>query len=94
LDAELIREFSFCFLDEDQLKEPVERINVLVDQIDKEDPWVLQQFSIKGPGEGLVWYPTSLADPKTKYLPINLFEAYPMKCIDRWQNDVIFLILT
>ncbi len=43
------------------------RQHTLVEQIDKEDPWVRQVFNIKGPGEGtyhvmltfegLVWYP-------------------------------------
>jgi hypothetical protein len=37
-------------------------INGMVNEIDNEDPWVLNTFGIKGHGEGLVMYPLSLAE--------------------------------
>jgi len=35
------------------------RINEWVSEVEKEDPWVLSTFGIKGTGEGLVFYPVS-----------------------------------
>lgn len=40
-----------------QLKESAERINQLVDSIEKVDPWVEEQFGVQGLGEGVVWFP-------------------------------------
>jgi hypothetical protein len=28
------------------------KINAIVDEVDKFDPWVFQEFNIRGPGEG------------------------------------------
>lgn len=39
------------------LQSKVDIINELVEQIDKEDPFVKEHFGISGTGEGLVWYP-------------------------------------
>eukprot|EP01088_Endostelium_zonatum_P016673 TRINITY_DN4604_c0_g1_i1.p1 TRINITY_DN4604_c0_g1~~TRINITY_DN4604_c0_g1_i1.p1 ORF type:complete len:431 (-),score=140.28 TRINITY_DN4604_c0_g1_i1:22-1314(-) len=51
--------FEFNFADSDSLDAPINIINTVVDQIDKEDPYILSLFKVKGPGEGLVWFPTS-----------------------------------
>lgn len=37
-------------------------IDRLVAEIDKEDPWVRDTFGVRGPGEGIVWYPMDLCD--------------------------------
>jgi len=70
--------FKFAFSDEKQIEEPIAQINAMVDKIDKEDPWVLRTFKIKGNGEGLVFYPISLAD-KDGFLDAKLFEAFGFK---------------
>lgn len=36
----------------------VERLNRLVEAIEKEDPWVKATFGVSGMGEGIVFYPT------------------------------------
>lgn len=43
-----------------QVESQLETINSRTDAIDAEDPWVLQTFGIRGPGEGLVWYPINV----------------------------------
>jgi hypothetical protein len=40
----------------------INEINNMVDLIDKEDPWVLKTFGVKGSGEGLVMYPLSFVE--------------------------------
>jgi len=47
-------------------------VNEIVDEIDKEDPWVKKEFNISGTGEGLVWYPTSIAGKELKATPTSL----------------------
>lgn len=37
----------------------LEVANALVTEIDYCDPWVESEFGVRGPGEGLVWYPVS-----------------------------------
>ncbi len=48
--------------DAEQLRAPVERLNELVDAVDREDPFIAAHFGVRGTGEGLVWYPVSLLD--------------------------------
>jgi len=43
-----------------QVESHLDAINKLTDDIDSEDPWVLTTFGIRGPGEGLVWYPVNV----------------------------------
>lgn len=38
--------------------ENAERLNALVEQVEREDPWVKATFNVTGLGEGLVFYPT------------------------------------
>jgi hypothetical protein len=46
---------EFVFSDFRQLEKSVALVNELVMNIDKEDPWVKENFQLSGPGEGLVW---------------------------------------
>lgn len=41
----------------ERLTQISEKMNNIVSEIDKEDPWVLDVFDVKGAGEGLVFYP-------------------------------------
>lgn len=43
--------------DADQLTPALDNINKLVEEVENCDPWVLDQFGVKGVGEGLVFYP-------------------------------------
>lgn len=47
----------FDFNDADQLKVSVEKVNVMVNEVEAEDPWVKEVFGVSGIGEGLVLYP-------------------------------------
>jgi len=54
-------------------KKEIDMLNKYVDMIDKQDPWVKEVFGIVGHGEGLVAYPISFLDTKTKRI---------MRCIN------------
>ncbi len=41
-------------------QEVVNKINMEVEAIEKCDPWILNTFSVKGTGEGLVFYPMNI----------------------------------
>lgn len=45
------------FGDRHQLQEAVEILDRMVEEIEKQDPWVKETFDIEGLGEGLVMYP-------------------------------------
>jgi hypothetical protein len=45
-----------------QVESRLDTVNTLTDAIDSEDPWVLATFGVRGPGEGLVWYPINVDD--------------------------------
>jgi hypothetical protein len=49
-------------IDENNLTELAALIEQQVEDIDKCDPWIQPTFGIEGPGEGLVFYPTSCYD--------------------------------
>eukprot|EP01121_Diplochlamys_sp_Union-15-3_P018772 TRINITY_DN6903_c0_g1_i2.p1 TRINITY_DN6903_c0_g1~~TRINITY_DN6903_c0_g1_i2.p1 ORF type:complete len:445 (-),score=82.59 TRINITY_DN6903_c0_g1_i2:41-1321(-) len=69
--------FDVDFGDESQLKNTIDKINELVEDIEKEDPWVKKQFGITGPGEGLVWYPVGkIVEGK---IPISLYSRLVFK---------------
>lgn len=55
----LTPEFVLPMWDKEVLLSQIEEINKLVEEVDREDPWVKQVFGISGIGEGLVWYPVS-----------------------------------
>lgn len=69
----------------------IDKINALVDECDKEDPWVKQQYGISGVGEGFVFYPTFIQETDVLFptllervnpqigLPTHLFEEYVFK---------------
>lgn len=69
--------------DEQLLEGQLPKINAIVDEVDRFDPWVFQEFNIRGPGEGVVWYPVDLADRKVgsfkDVLSVELFSAYAFK---------------
>jgi hypothetical protein len=56
--------FGRYTIDENNLTEIASLIEKQVEDIDKCDPWVQSTFGIEGPGEGLVFYPTSHYDPR------------------------------
>jgi len=72
-------EISLKLLDETQMAPEVEKINRMVDMIDQQDPWVLQEFDKKGPGEGVVCYPISFEDKLTHMVPFEEFAPYVFK---------------
>ena len=45
------------FGDTDQLKESAATLNQIIEEVEKSDPWVEENFGIAGLGEGLVMYP-------------------------------------
>lgn len=45
---------------DEQLSKSIAPINDWVQEIENNDPWVEETFGVKGTGEGLVFYPTSL----------------------------------
>jgi hypothetical protein len=47
-------EISLPFADTTELTQRVEELNLLVDKIEEEDPWVKEKFGVTGSGEGLV----------------------------------------
>jgi len=80
------QKFSLSMVDEASLLPQIEKINALVEAIDKEDPWVKKQFGVTGTGEGLVWYPISSLETgksssrsssssvaETPYIPFSKF---------------------
>ncbi|HUS87857.1 MAG TPA: RNA ligase family protein, partial [Desulfosporosinus sp.] len=49
--------FILDFSDRAQLERQAEKINQLVEEIEKQDPWVHETFGVDGIGEGVVMYP-------------------------------------
>lgn len=72
-------DISMNFMNEEKLKASAAVIDDMVQLIDQEDPWVKTLFGKSGPGEGLVMYPLTFADDKTKCLPLELFSAFVFK---------------
>jgi hypothetical protein len=70
--------FSVDFTSKVKMEEEIEKLNQVVEKIDKMDPWVLEIFDVKGPGEGLVLYPISLVD-KNGNLTVEMFTSYVFK---------------
>jgi len=60
------------YTDVDTMRSEMDRITILIEAIDSCDPWVRSTFEIDGPGEGLVWYPVSLASEKGDVMRENL----------------------
>ena len=58
-DATLI---EIDFFDKEQIEPQLEKINKWVLEVEECDPWVWQQFDVKGVGEGFVWYPVNLGN--------------------------------
>jgi len=52
-------EFELDLLKRDDLIPKLEKINQMMEEIDKQDPWIKERFGLTGTGEGLVWYPVS-----------------------------------
>jgi len=53
-------EFVFDLANSAQVESQLDLVNALTNAIDVEDPWVLKVFGVRGPGEGLVWYPINV----------------------------------
>lgn len=66
------------YLDKEIMVSEIERVESLVTQIDGSDPWVKEVFKVDGHGEGLVWYPVSLAD-KDSNVDRNSLSGYMFK---------------
>lgn len=71
--------YPLNFTDEKAMESPLNEINASVSAIDSNDPWVEAVFNVKGNGEGLVFYPTTMADAKTGYLTKEAFETFAFK---------------
>jgi hypothetical protein len=57
LPWEATEEIELDYNNKAQLQEKAPQLNSLVEQVEKEDPWVKRTFGISGLGEGLVFYP-------------------------------------
>ena len=67
------------FGNEEQLKLAADKINLMVEAVEKSDPWVKDTFNIEGIGEGLVMYPdTDKLVEKANYTDY-LFKAKGLK---------------
>jgi hypothetical protein len=51
------------FAQTSELEKSAERLNQLVEAVEREDPWVKSTFGISGLGEGLVFYPVGEGTP-------------------------------
>ena len=51
--AEIVLDYS----DQEQLRNQAEKINALITEVEKCDPWVKQTYGVEGVGEGIVYYP-------------------------------------
>lgn len=52
--------FNCDWSDPESCQAMADRVNEMVDEIDKCDPWVKAVFDVEGPGEGVVMYPIGL----------------------------------
>lgn len=55
-------EIILNFSDYNDLQRKVNEINDIVNEVEKEDPWVKSVFGVSGTGEGLVYYPIIESD--------------------------------
>lgn len=60
------------YTDTNTMRAEMDRVTSFIETIDSCDPWVKSVFDIEGPGEGLVWYPVSLADENGDIIRENL----------------------
>lgn len=58
--------------DDDSLKVAIEKMNLMVANIEACDPWVKEVFGINGLGEGIVFYPISMQTPNNAIPRENL----------------------
>lgn len=72
------KEYPFNFLEKEKMQKSLDEINDIVAKIDQECPWTLKEFDIKGPGEGLVFYPVSLKE-KNGTLSLDNFSTFVFK---------------
>ena len=74
--------YDIDFTNKKETKSIVESIMLHVAKVDKEDPWVLKEFKIKGHGEGLVLYPichVKEIDGGYSTIPRNTFKQFLFK---------------
>jgi len=73
--------FNFTFVDPAQMEKELIGVNKMVSQIEKEDPWVMEHFGIKGGGEGVVLYPVNLMSEYGGFrvLQTRVFSAFVLK---------------
>ncbi len=67
--------FTVDFDDREGLLAVAERLNGVVAEVEKVDPWVKAKFGVEGIGEGLVYYPGAGEDVKRKYFSDFIFKA-------------------
>jgi hypothetical protein len=73
---------EFNLADTAHVESRLDTVNGLTDAIDSEDPWVLRTFGVRGPGEGLVWYPINVdleGDRKMKAVSGEVYAAFVFK---------------
>lgn len=69
-------EITIPYGDKPAMEALVPRLNQLVDQVEKEDPWIKRTFGISGLGEGLVFYPVPGSEPNhPEALALVMFKA-------------------
>jgi len=73
--------FTFNFVDPQQMEKELEGVNKMVSEVEVEDPWILENFGIKGKGEGIVLYPINLLSPYAGFHVIHnrIFSGFVLK---------------
>jgi hypothetical protein len=60
---------------EESMQQAAAQINELVECVEKEDPWVKENFNVSGTGEGVVMYPYSLVESVSGRFTDLIFKA-------------------
>jgi hypothetical protein len=71
------QEFTLDWSDQLVLQSEVDKINELVLEVEREDPWVSRIFKVSGVGEGVVMYPQ--LDDKDHLVDRDLFSDFVFK---------------
>ncbi|KAL6051413.1 T-RNA-binding domain-containing protein [Balamuthia mandrillaris] len=69
------------FSDSNQMSAQLPYINRVVELVDHEDPWIKQTFGLSGVGEGVVFYPVSLATNNKRGSSGDIKDGILSKCL-------------
>jgi len=73
--------FNFNFLDTQQMEKELVNVNRMVNEVEKEDPWIFKNFGVKGSGEGVVMYPINLLEKQDDFHVVqnDIFSGFVFK---------------